>query len=102
MILSIIRYQISKYIGAYLSVMNGIDAIVFTSDYLSESLPLIKEICNNLKFLGLKLRDPSRIDGNVLSLSASDSKVKCFCMKYNKWMAISEMMTNFLRGDKNE
>src|SRR5215831_3993958 len=48
-------YRVRKYLGAYLAVLDGADAIVFGGG-IGENAPEIRErICRNLKWCGLRL-----------------------------------------------
>lgn len=53
--LRVFTYRIKKYIGAYISALGGVDAIVFTAG-IGENSPLIREwICEGLSELGIRL-----------------------------------------------
>ena len=55
-------YRIKKYIGAYIAVMGGVDAVVFTAG-IGENSPLIRElVCDGLqRFNGLEIiLDPEK------------------------------------------
>ena len=47
-------YRIKKYIGAYIAVMNGLDAIIFTAGIGENSNVLRKLICSDLDYLGIQ------------------------------------------------
>ncbi len=48
-------YRVKKYIGAYIAVLNGADAIVFTAGIGENSDTMRKLICSDLDFLGIQL-----------------------------------------------
>ena len=50
-------YRIKKYIGAYVAIMNGLDAIVFTAGIGENSSTIRDKVCNGLSFLGVNI-DP--------------------------------------------
>lgn len=55
--ISLFCYRIRKYIGAYLAVLDGADAIVFAGG-IGENAPLIRaEVCEGLRWMGAEL-DP--------------------------------------------
>ena len=57
-------YRVRKYLGAYLAVMNGADAIVFAGG-IGENSPEVRErICQGMDWLGIIL-DPARNDDMV-------------------------------------
>jgi acetate kinase len=52
-------YRVTKAVGAYLSVLNGADAIVFGGG-ISENTPLVRErVCSSLRWCGLEM-DPEK------------------------------------------
>ncbi len=53
-------YRIKKFIGAYASVMNGLDAIVFTAG-IGENSALIRNlVCKDQEFLGIRLDEEKK------------------------------------------
>ncbi|WP_086984242.1 acetate/propionate family kinase [Vibrio aphrogenes] len=48
----IFTYRVAKYITSYLASLDSLDAIVFTGGIGENSLPIRREILNNLKILG--------------------------------------------------
>src|SRR5215207_3623933 len=59
MALEIFCYRILKYVGAYLTILGGAEAVVFTGGIGENSPEIRRRICEGLKWLGLEL-DPSR------------------------------------------
>ncbi|OGS21945.1 MAG: hypothetical protein A3J83_00800 [Elusimicrobia bacterium RIFOXYA2_FULL_40_6] len=55
-------YNIMKYIGAFISVNGGVDAVIFESEHIKESKGIINELCGRLEFLGVKKRDVFRFE----------------------------------------
>jgi acetate kinase len=52
-------YRVTKAVGAYLSVLDGADAIVFGGG-ISENTPLVRErVCSSLRWCGLEM-DPEK------------------------------------------
>ena len=80
----ILRYDIIKYIGAYVSLLGGVDALVFSASYLKESERFIKEICNRLNFLGLIREKSQDIKSPVQELTKKGSKIKVLCMEQSQ------------------
>ncbi|HBT20035.1 MAG TPA: acetate kinase [Peptococcaceae bacterium] len=57
--LEVFIYDVKRYIGAYVGILNGIDALIFTAG-LGENSPLVRsQICKNLSYLGLEI-DPHK------------------------------------------
>jgi acetate kinase len=52
-------YQVRKQIGAYASVLGGLDTLVFTGGIGEHAAPVRAEICGGLQFLGIEI-DPER------------------------------------------
>jgi acetate kinase len=48
----VFTYRVAKYIGSYLIPLSNLDAIIFTGGIGENSLPIRREILNNLKLLG--------------------------------------------------
>jgi len=96
----IFRYNILKYIGAFISILGGIDAVIFVSEYLEESMDFILEICHKLEFLGLKCKIASDENREFQNLTKNGSGVKVFCLKYDSWEVMAEKAKNLLKGDK--
>lgn len=48
----VFTYRVAKYIGSYLIPLDSLDAIIFTGGIGENSLPIRREILNNLKLLG--------------------------------------------------
>lgn len=57
--LDMFAYRVKKYLGAYLAVLNGSDAIVFTGGIGENAAPLREKMCADLNHLGVRL-DTSR------------------------------------------
>lgn len=51
--------RVKKYIGAYLAVLNGADALVFTGGIGQNAWEVREQICSGLDFLGIRL-DPEK------------------------------------------
>ncbi len=79
----VFAYRIAKYIGAYTSALNGLDALTFTGGIGENAWYLRKKICNYLTHLNLKL-DHARNQKNSLEISATASKIKTFVIKTNE------------------
>ena len=48
-------YRVRKYIGAFLSAMEGADALVFTGGIGENSPPIREQICSGLEWAGVQL-----------------------------------------------
>ncbi|HRR96223.1 MAG TPA: hypothetical protein P5150_05770 [Candidatus Ratteibacteria bacterium] len=57
--------QIIKYIGEAISVLDGVDAIVFSGEYVKEMISFIYEIISEISFIGIKLGKISKFSDNI-------------------------------------
>lgn len=85
-------YRIQKYIGAYATTLNGIDAIIFTAG-IGENSSLIRElVCKEMDVLGLHLdvTKNNQTYGEFRDISASDSKTKILVIPTNEELEIAK------------
>lgn len=84
------RYQILKFVGQYIAAMNGVDAIAFTGG-IGENDPELREyICENLKFLNVKIdNEQNKLRGKEVKISTPDSGVDVFVIPTNEELAIA-------------
>lgn len=86
------RYQIRKLIGSFAAAMNGVDAIVFTGGLGENVVPLRKEICESLTYLGVKLDNAKNdlcLRGKDGTISADDSAVRVEVILTNEELVIA-------------
>jgi acetate kinase len=73
-------YRARKYLGAYLTVLRGADAVVFSGG-IGENSPLVREkICADMQWCGLEL-DPARnglAPGYDWRISSADAKMTAY------------------------
>lgn len=84
-------HSIIKYIGAYVAVLGGVDAIVFTAG-IGENSPLLRQkVCEKLAYLGLKIDiQANNMKGQTKEISAPDSKVKVWVIPTDEELVIAE------------
>lgn len=75
--LEIFNNRVQKYIGSYIAVMNGVDAIVFTAGIGENGADVREKIINGITFFGCEV-DPAKnnVRGEEVVISTDDSKVK--------------------------
>ncbi|MFQ9717329.1 MAG: acetate/propionate family kinase [Blautia sp.] len=84
------RYRVIKYIGSYVAVMNGVDAIAFTAGVGENDINARKLICDGLGYLGVKIDDEANnVRGKEAVISTADSKVKVMLIPTNEELAIA-------------
>ena len=79
-----------KYIGQYIAVMGGVDAIVFTAGVGENSTDMRKHICQGLEYMGVKMdAEKNKVRGKEADVSTPDSKVKIFIIPTNEELMIA-------------
>lgn len=88
--LEVFHYLTASYIAKCAVAMEGIDVLTFTAG-VGEKGPISrKAICEQLRFLGVKIDDEkNKIRGEEAELSASDSKVKIYTIPTNEELMIA-------------
>ena len=83
-------YRVLKYIGAYVAVMNGVDAICFTAG-VGENGPIIRNIvCENLGYLGIELdQEANNKRGEDIVITTPESRTKVCVIPTNEELAIA-------------
>ncbi|HQU08520.1 MAG TPA: acetate/propionate family kinase [Opitutales bacterium] len=70
-------YQTKKYIGAYAAALGGVDTLVFSGGIGENSAIIRSRICDNLKFLGIKLNSKhNAANAGLISTNASQVAVR--------------------------
>jgi acetate kinase len=84
-------YRVKKFIGAYATVMNGLDAVVFTAGIGENSSIIRKLVCDDMEFLGMKLDDnKNQIRAKELTeIHKEDSSVKILIVPTNEEIEIA-------------
>ncbi len=85
-------YDIKKYVGSYIGVMNGCDAILFTAG-IGENSPLIrKKALADMENLGIQIddkRNESVPPGEITKISSDDSAVDVYVVPTNEELVIA-------------
>lgn len=79
--LDLLAYSVKKYIGSYLAVLNGTDAIVFTGGIGENSKEAREQILENMETLGIVLDKEKNNNfkrGQIELISAKNSKIKVY------------------------
>ena len=79
----------AKYIGSYVTAMNGVDAIAFTAG-IGENTPFVREkILAYMGYLGITMdAAANEVRGEEITLSTPDSRVKVVAIPTNEELAI--------------
>lgn len=89
MALNVYAYRIKKYIGAYIAVIGGIDAIVFTAGIGEHGSITREDICTGLEFMGIKLDVAKNAVTKEGEISLPDSPVKVLVIPTNEELMIA-------------
>ena len=85
-------YDIKKYVGSYIGVMNGCDAILFTAG-IGENSPLIrKKALAEMENLGIQIdekRNESVKPGEITKISTDSSAVDIYVVPTNEELVIA-------------
>ncbi len=95
-------HRLKKYIGAYVAILGGVDAIIFTAGVGEMSSPIRAKILEGLQHLGIEY-DPrknalARTRSAELDISAKDSRVKIFVIPTDEEMVFVEDAVAILEG----
>ena len=90
--LEIFTYRVKKYIGSYASVLNGVDAMVFTAGVGENSILIREMICKNMEYLGINLDlEKNNVKAReIIDVSAKDSNVKILVIPTNEEIEIAK------------
>jgi acetate kinase len=98
--LEVFCYRVRKYIGAYLAVLGGADAVVFTAG-IGENCPLVRRmVCQGLEPLGIRL-DGARNEaavGREATISEDGSPVTVLVVPTDEELRIAIETHRLCRG----
>ena len=97
--LEINAYRIKKYIGAYATIMNGLDAIIFTAG-IGENSSIIRDlVCKNLEFLGIDLDTERNLirSKEIREINTAISNVKVLVIPTNEELEIAKQAYQLLK-----
>lgn len=89
--IEVFAYRVKKYIGAYLAILNGVDAIAFTGGIGEHSHSVRKIILEDLDNLGIRLdlKANKKMLGKEGLISKKNSKVKIYIVPTNEELIIA-------------
>ncbi|MCR5746406.1 MAG: acetate kinase [Lachnospiraceae bacterium] len=83
-------YSIVKYIGSYIAVLGGIDALTFTAGIGENSPTVRKLVCSYLNGLGIEIDDDANVNGKgARCISKTGSSFKVFAIPTDEEMSIA-------------
>lgn len=83
-------YVVKKYIGSYMAVLNGADAVVFTAGLGENSASMRAKICTDLDSLGIKIdKDKNYTRGVEADISTAEAKTRVLVIPTNEELMIA-------------
>jgi acetate kinase len=92
-------YRIVKYIGAYVAVLNGLDAISFSGGIGEHSALVRSKVCQKLDCFGLKFDENANIissETDCVRISREGSPVSAWVVKANEELQIAQDVAKLL------
>jgi acetate kinase len=89
-------YQTKKWIGAFTTVLGGLDTLVFSGGIGEHSPEVRSKICDNLEFLGIEL-DVIKNRNNEGIISTEPSRVTVRVIKTNEEIMIANLVNYMLK-----
>ncbi len=89
--LEILAYRVKKYVGSYIAVLGGVDAIVFTGG-IGEHSELIRSlVMQDMEYCGAKFDEKKNQEysNDIGFLNTDDSKVKIIVLPTNEELSIA-------------
>ena len=88
--LDIFCYRVKRFIGDYIAIMNGVDAVVFTAGIGENNDYVRREVLTDMDFLGIKIdEEKNKVKGKEMDISTPDAKVKTLVIPTNEELAIA-------------
>ena len=100
--LNIYEYRIKKYIGSYLTALNGVDILVFTGGVGENQTGTRQRICESLAFMGVKIDNElnARSRGKEVLISTPDSTVKVVVTPTDEEFMIASDTLEIINGNR--
>ncbi len=88
--LEVFIYRVAKYVGAYVTAMNGVDVIAFTAGIGENAGNVRAGVCKYLGYLGIEIDEEANGKrGEEITISTADSRVKVMVVPTNEELAIA-------------
>lgn len=84
-------HTILRFIGSYVAILGGVDAIIFTAGVGENAPALRKSVCERLSYLGIELdEEANKKRGETVEISKAGSKVRVFVIPTNEELVIAQ------------
>ncbi|MCK4880159.1 MAG: acetate kinase [Bacteroidales bacterium] len=89
--LTMYAYRVKKFIGAYATIMNGLDCVIFTGGIGENDFNIRRMILQNMEFLGLHFDETENhgVKGEDKIISKPDSRVTAIVVRTNEELVIA-------------
>lgn len=89
--LEMLAYRVRKYVGSYIAVLGGVDAVVFTGGIGEHSPRIRRLVMENMEFCGAKFDNEKNqsYESGIGYLNSDDSKVKIIVLPTNEELSIA-------------
>lgn len=81
--------RVKKYIGQYVAVLNGVDAIVFTAGVGENSVPFRQAVIEGLTWFGVDVDPEKNVFGYAGEISTPAAKVKVYVIPTDEELVIA-------------
>lgn len=99
--LAIFYDRVRKYIGSYVTTMNGVDAIVFTAGIGENDAAARKGVINGMTWFGCEIDDnKNNVRGEERVISTDDSKVKVLLIPTDEELVIARDVEALRKGEE--
>ncbi len=89
--------SVAKFIGSFATVLNGVDAVVFTAGIGENAWEIRERVCKHLSFLGVRL-NKGKNKKNAVVISTPNSKVRIFVIPTDEEKKIAEETERVIRN----
>ena len=88
--LDIFCYRVKRFIGDYMAIMNGADAVVFTAGIGENNQRIRSAILADMDYVGVGIdEEKNKVKGEEIDISIKDAKVKTLVIPTNEELAIA-------------
>src|SRR6266542_5083617 len=91
-------YQAKKFIGAFIAVLGGLDALVFSGGIGENAFAIRRKICSDLKYTGIELDEEKNIK-SAFHISTDKSRVKVFVIRTDEELMIARHTKNMYKSE---
>lgn len=89
--LDMFTYQVKRYIGSYMAVLNGVDAVVFTAGIGENDYGVRRKVIEGLENLGISIDlEKNNVKGKQVDITGPNSKVKVLVIPTNEELMIAK------------